>query len=467
MNLLNVRWFHSLLSSRWFPIAAQLIMLAAFGLSIAGGIRVTTDDAGFAKELRNTNLANLVIWSFWWPLIIIAAILLGRVWCMVCPMELITSVAGRMGLRRKVPGLLKSGWVITIFYTLILIVGVHTLALHRIPQRMALYLLTLLVAAVVVGLIYEKRTFCGYVCPVGHLLGLYAFISPFEWRADDLSVCGSCKTKDCITKKNHYRIVGRSCTSNLYPATIKDNQDCLLCTQCLKVCPSKNLRLSIRWPFVDFFRAVELRAAQVGFIVLVSGFIVYEVLSEWPVSKAILRWIPEHLVDALGITGPMTGFVSAIVMFIIFPGVLFLAVGALAKIASGPGKVSSGAVVKTFAFLLLPTMAGAHLIKSMLKMTSRIPYWPHAFSDPKGIATAQEIVDKTLVLDKSVTDALYPAISFAAAAVLLIALVATLLIFRKSAAVQKLNPGARVIVILGVLAYWGVFGFTIFKWRFS
>ena len=109
MNLLNVRWIRSLLGSRWFPIAAQLIMLAAFGLSIAGGIGVTTDEAGFAKELRNTNLANLVIWSFWWPLIIIAAILLGRVWCMVCPMELITSVAGRMGLRRKVPGLLKSG----------------------------------------------------------------------------------------------------------------------------------------------------------------------------------------------------------------------------------------------------------------------------------------------------------------------------------------------------------------------
>ncbi len=494
MNLLNVRWIRSLLGSRWFPIAAQLIMLAAFGLSIAGGIRVTTNDAGFAKELRNTNLANLVIWSFWWPLIIIASILWGRVWCMVCPMELITSVAGRMGLRRKVPGFLKSGWVITIFYTLVLIVGVHTLALHRLPQRMALYLLTLLVAAVVVGLIYEKRTFCGYVCPVGHLLGLYAFISPFEWRADVLPVCGSCKTKDCIAKKNHYRIVGRSCTSNLYPATIKDNQDCLLCTQCLKVCPSGNLRFSTRWPFADFFRAVELRAAQVGFIVLVSGFVVYEVLSEWPVSKAILRWIPEHLVDALGITGPMTGFVSAIVMFIIFPGVLFLAVGALAKIASGwrggsgllaktfallllptidalekvtsGWRGGSGSIVKTFAFLLLPTMAGAHLIKSMLKMTSRIPYWPHAFSDPKGVATAQEIVDKTLVLDKSVTGALYPAISFAAAVVLLTALVATLLIFRKSAAVQKLNLGARVIVILGVLAYWGVFGFTIFKWRF-
>jgi hypothetical protein len=162
----------------------------------------------------------------------------------------------------------------------------------------------------------------------------------------------------------------------------------------------------------------------------------------------------------------MTGFVSAIVMFVIFPGVLFLALGALAKIASGPGKVSSGAVVKTFALLLLPTMAGAHIIKSILKMSSRIPYWPYVFSDPKGIATTQKILDETLVLNQSVLNAIYPVISFVAAAVLLIALAATLLVFRSSAAMRKLKPGTRLVLFLGVLVYWGIFAFTIFKWRF-
>jgi ferredoxin len=385
---------------------------------------------------------------------------------MFCPVELVTYLAGRIGLQRKVPGFFKSGWVITIFYTLILTVGVHTLALHRIPQRMAIYLLMLVVMAVVVSLIFRKRAFCSYVCPVGHLLGLYAMISPIAWRANKLSTCNACKTKDCVVKKNHYRIVGRSCTSDLYPATIKENRDCLLCTQCLKACPYDNLRLSSRWPFTDLFRDIKLKSAQLAFILLVSGFVVYEVLSEWPASKTILKWVPDYLIDALGITGSMTGFVSAIVMFIIFPAVLFLAVALLAKIASGWQDASSGAAVKTFALLLLPTMAGAHIIKSILKMASRIPYWPYVFSDPKGITTAQKIVDKTLFLDKSVPDALYPVISFAMASVLLTALVATVLIFRRSAVVQKFNPGGRIILFLGMLAYWGIFGFMIFRWRF-
>jgi hypothetical protein len=75
MNLLNVRWIRALLSSRWFPIVPQLIMLAAFGLLIAGGLGVKTSDPSFAKVLRNTNLANLLVWSYWWPLVIVAAAL--------------------------------------------------------------------------------------------------------------------------------------------------------------------------------------------------------------------------------------------------------------------------------------------------------------------------------------------------------------------------------------------------------
>jgi ferredoxin len=438
-------------------------MLVVFILLVAGGWGVTTADAGFAKVLRNTNLANLIVWSYWWPLIIIAVVLLGRAWCTVCPVELVSFVCGRIGLGRQVPAWLRTGWPMTVFYVGILLVGVHALAIHRLPHRMALYLLALVGVAVVVSLIFRRRAFCSYVCPVGHLLGLYAMVSPFQWRADDLDKCKSCSSKDCVAKENELRLVGRSCTSDLYPATITDNRDCLLCTQCLKACPYDNLRFSVTRPLTDLLKGVALKPAVVTFILVVSGFVVYEILSEWAKSKAILTWIPAKLTTTFGIEGPMAGFVSATVMFVLFPAVLFLVVGLLARLTSGE---SVGRVVKALAILLIPTMAGAHIIKSLLKMMSRIPYWSYAFTDPKGIDTAQAVIDNRISLNNHLPEALAPVVTHVSTVILVVSLAGTVLILRRSPTVTGIRPAAKVFVAAGSFVYWGVFIATWLLWRY-
>ena len=43
-------------------------------------------------------------------------------------------------------------------------------------------------------------------------------------------------------------------------------------------------------------------------------------------------------------------------------------------------------------------MAAAHAIKSLLKMTARLPYWEHVAGDPLGAATASGILDKAIQL---------------------------------------------------------------------
>jgi len=90
-----VRLINKLFQRTWFPLVFQLLTLVVFILLIGAGLQANTGDMAFAKVLRNTNVANLIVWSYWWPLIILSAIFLGRVWCAVCPMELMTSLASR------------------------------------------------------------------------------------------------------------------------------------------------------------------------------------------------------------------------------------------------------------------------------------------------------------------------------------------------------------------------------------
>ncbi len=220
----------------WFPFVLQVITLVVFVLLIVDGYVANTDDMAFAKILRNTNLANLIVWSYWWPVIIISAIFFGRIWCMVCPMELLTSLAACVGLKKRPNSFVRSGWIITLSYIVILFVGIHTLSIHRVPFRMSIYLLVLLTSTVIVGLIFRRNTFCAYVCPVGHLLGLYARLAPFGWSTVDTSICRNCKDRSCTASVHAYVFQGRSCGVDLNPADIDDNTNCLLCGQCVKSC---------------------------------------------------------------------------------------------------------------------------------------------------------------------------------------------------------------------------------------
>ncbi len=456
----------NLFGSRWFPIVPQLIMLGVFCLIIAGGLGIETNDIAFAKVLRNTNMANLLVWSYWWPLILISTVLLGRVWCMVCPMELVSSVVAKAGLRRQVPDMLKSKWVMTIFYVVILVVGMYSFGIHRVPNRMAIYMLVLFGAVLLTSFIFEKRAFCSYVCPIAHLCGLYSCISVLEWRAKNSSVCAACNTKDCIAKDNHYKIINRSCTSNLYPAKINDNRYCLLCTQCLKVCPNNNLWFSLRKPFADFFGRIELQAAEIGFIMAVSAFVIYDILPEWPVTGKLLMWLPKMIAGGFwgGTTAIMTNLLEGTVLFVVLPVLLFLVVVALAKAFST--KEGFGSIAKSFGLLLLPTVACIHTVKGVFKMVSRIPYFKYALSEPKGVEAAKGIYANAIKVDKSVLNTLEPITNYIWAVVALAVLVVTLLILHRSTAMKKYSTAVKAVLLSGVLFYWGVLALAVIMWRF-
>ena len=166
-------------SIRWagFPYAFQAALLAVFvGLAMMSW-RVTAPAGVSDKLFAKSNLTQLFVWGLGWPAMVWIAVLLGRAWCAICPLELVANLGERAGRRLgvrqgKLGRRLRSGALIVVLYALLqmLVAGVY---LHRVPAYTSVFLWSTLVGAGLVGLLFRDRAFCRGFCPVGTLLNAY------------------------------------------------------------------------------------------------------------------------------------------------------------------------------------------------------------------------------------------------------------------------------------------------------
>ncbi len=399
-------YINRLLAIPYLTLVLKLLSMGVFIILLISGFSAYSQDAAFLNYLRNTNLGNLLVWSFWWPAIILAAVFVGRVWCMVCPMELLSSCAARWGLKKRAPRWLQSGWAITFFYALVLFGGIQGLAIHRNPTYMASYLLTIMVVAVIIGLIYEKNAFCRYVCPVGFLLGIYARLAPVGWRVKSESRCRSCKDKSCINREYNYNVDAKSCGMGLYPAKAENMSQCILCTGCMKSCAKYQIKspcaqrpnpgLQFVGFAADLLKAKAFTWAQLAFVVMVSGFVISELWTEWGVTKQILNSISGFVLEPMGLKGSVAKIAHGIIIFLILPLFFWFAPYLIAKAAGA--KLPFKKYLSHYALAFVPIIASAHVAKALLKSSTRIPYFEHLPHDINGMHTAQRILDKSITL---------------------------------------------------------------------
>ncbi|OFX34465.1 MAG: hypothetical protein A2X08_10155 [Bacteroidetes bacterium GWA2_32_17] len=274
---------------------------------------------------------------------------------------------------------------------------------------MAIYLLSIVGVSVIIGSIYEKNTFCRYVCPVGYLLGLYSRLSFFGWRVKDKSICDTCKDKSCIHKKYQYNLNYKSCGVDLYPANISDNADCILCAGCLKTCSkyqsyTNSERPNPRFQNIgfanDLFQLKPLRMAEMVFVLIVSGFVISEIWSEWNVTDAYLSFLPDLIIKPLAIESKfLSGILKGTIIFAVLPFIVWLLPYLFTLLAGLTIKFKDYLV--TYGIAFIPIIAAAHIGKSILKSTSRIPYFEHLSDDFTGISTARQIIDGQITIQQN------------------------------------------------------------------
>jgi polyferredoxin len=281
VNLLRWPWSRSLLRSRWPQLTLQLIALAGLAALILIGLVGT--------PVGNRNLAIVAIWIVWWALLMLLAVpFFGRAWCSICPIPLpgewlqrgailspaVLPKAGHsprqaVGLGLRWPRRLRNLWLQNAVFVGLALVSLSVLTQ---PRTTAWVLIVLPAAAVAVSLLFERRSFCRYLCPVGGVIGVYAQASPVEVRVIDAALCAGHSEKTCYVGSSQ----GYGCPWQVYPAALRSNLSCGTCFECIRTCPYDNVAVNLR-PFGDDLRLADRPPLDQSYksLLLIGSVVVY------------------------------------------------------------------------------------------------------------------------------------------------------------------------------------------------
>ena len=236
----------------------------------------------FGLQSSSKNLATISIWVVWWSLLAISLALAGRIWCLACPFGAVGDWVQRrtfyrrinrtFSLNRKLPSKFRNLYLSAVFFLLITWADFQ-FNLVNSPLNTAYFISALLGVIVIAAIIFERRSFCRYACPITGLIGLYSMFAPFELRAKNTETCKTCREKYCISGNEK----GYPCPVFEYPGTMEKNTHCLLCTECIKTCHKNNIAFNLRQFGGDFLKTAK-RTDEGLFILIILGITIFQTL---------------------------------------------------------------------------------------------------------------------------------------------------------------------------------------------
>jgi hypothetical protein len=391
-DLLRLAPIRALVRWRGFPYIFQVPFLALYVALLVIGWGHLTPEGIEPKLYAKTNLVNLVIWGLWWPAMIWVTFFLGRAWCAVCPLELVSSLSERLGRKfglrqRPLGGWLLKGSLVVCFFALLqlLVPGIH---LHRVPHYTSIFLAVSLGLAFAIGLLLKDRAFCRGFCPVALLLSAYGRGGMLAARSR--APAEGAEGQPCAAGAPP----AGACPSLLNPGQLSNSKDCLICGQCIKAAPADSMRLLVR----PLFSRADAREPLASwpltlFVMVVSGFVTYELCGVWPKAEQLFLFPTDQLPLWL-VEGAKQGWVRGVYTIFAMPLFFWLGLGLVTRIFGGAK--SLGEAWRRLALPLAVVVAGGHMAKGLEKFSSWAGFLPYALAEPTGLQTAQQMSAKLL-----------------------------------------------------------------------
>jgi NosR/NirI family transcriptional regulator, nitrous oxide reductase regulator len=277
LELTKRPWVARLLASRKFYFALAAPTTLFFLLILVSGLVGTKDPT--------LNL-TAITWYLWFCLIFVMLVVAGRAWCAMCPFGTVGDWIQRrsffqrtqkvLGLGRKVPEpIARYGFLLSVgtFAVLTWFEEFYNIGGPGAPHDTSIMIGAILLSAAVFFVVFERRSFCRYICPLTALEGTIGSMgSAAGFRTKDRDVCLTCLTKDCMRGGED----GYGCPWYTWPGSAESNLTCGLCSECYRACPNDNVGFFVQRPLTSVVAPTRRRADVAWAVLLLWGMVLFQ-----------------------------------------------------------------------------------------------------------------------------------------------------------------------------------------------
>jgi len=332
-------FYEKILKSKYFHLIFTLPTVLIFLLIGFTGF--------FGNQLPRENLATIITWIIWWNLLVFSIILAGRLWCRICPFALLGDMVQKLHcFNKRMPKIFRNYYLQIISFIILTYIFVR-FGVDKSPFYTAVLLLIFTVSAGLFSLIYKRRTFCRYVCPIGGALGIYSVISPVQVEKKSSETCSSHTQKSCIP----------ACRTFENPMKMQNSIHCDYCMKCFTACEKNNLQLSKKRFGVGSALKTTLSSSETAGSYLLFGVVLVQTLSMTSVKTTSVKVIA----SIIGIQWAFETFFFLTVLIPLLLALLVFGTISLFSSKSGNKKGIFGKLSGESAIALIPISLGLHL----------------------------------------------------------------------------------------------------------
>jgi ferredoxin len=348
-NLLNNRSLVGFIKSKLYPQVFQWPVAIIFAFIIY--------ELMIGPREAHDNFGTALTWVLWWPLLPILFLFFGRFWCSVCPFGTLNDIVQKfIGNNRPVPKFLKKYgiWIIDAMFILITWSD-HVVGIVESPRGSGILLLMIVTAVIVSGTVWERRTWCRYLCFLGGLSGNYSRVGMLDLRSTP-EKCAKCTVAACYKGD-----IAPGCPMFEFPKKMESIANCNFCGNCIKNCPNDSIRVIPRIPTRGLWLIGRAKLEESFLAAVIMGIVFVQNITMIGIWNGILGHIEKF-------AGTENYFITFTIAFLI---AMAIPIALLALTSLIAGNFQKGAALKNFArfgYAIIPLDVAGHIAHNLFHL---------------------------------------------------------------------------------------------------